>query len=113
MATDATFAACAAIPQIDFPTARSQVEPDLAGCTSRKSSILFGRIVGVMFMRVNAQRTHQVRPPLARTRPLGRPFGVAQDRGVSPRAGARSHTPVGAGDGVERKPGTVGDCALA
>jgi len=31
---------------------------------SRKSSIFLGRIVGVMFMRVNSMCAHQVRPPL-------------------------------------------------
>jgi hypothetical protein len=31
----------------------------------RKSSIFLGRIVGVMFMRVNSKCAHQVRPPLS------------------------------------------------
>src|SRR2546425_12630931 len=34
---------------------------------SRKSSIFLRRIVGVMFMRVNSKRAHQVRPPGAPT----------------------------------------------
>ena len=34
---------------------------------SRKSSIFLGRIVGVVFMRVNSKCAHQVRPPPDRT----------------------------------------------
>ena len=33
---------------------------------SRNSSILFLRMIGSMFMRVNSRRAHQVRPPLGR-----------------------------------------------
>jgi len=38
---------------------------------SRQSSIFLQRIVGVVFMRVNSKRAHQVRPPRDR-------FGCAQ-----------------------------------
>src|SRR5262249_5231245 len=34
--------------------------------TACRSSVCLGRIVGAMFMRVNAICAHQVRPPLAR-----------------------------------------------
>jgi hypothetical protein len=32
---------------------------------TRRSSISFGRRIGVVFMRVNSKCAHQVRPPLA------------------------------------------------
>jgi hypothetical protein len=38
---------------------------DFDAPTSRTSSIFFGRIVGVVFMRVNLKCAHQVRPPPA------------------------------------------------
>ena len=37
--------------------------------TIRSSSIFLGRIVGVMFMRVNSKCAHHLRPPLAQRQP--------------------------------------------
>jgi len=44
------------------------IAKDIDAPTSRKSSIFLRRMIGSIFMRVNSQCAHQLRPPLSRHR---------------------------------------------
>ena len=50
-----------------------QLGVDIDAPTSRESSIFLGRIVGVVFMRVNSKCAHQLRPPSQALQGVGRP----------------------------------------